>query len=155
MSFIRGVFTCWLLFFFSSVHAENLIQDSQSSYIKETAQRFVAALNERDLDKLKAEINEELMVANFIETADISGPFSRRKQIEKDMRSSLENETFANWFNMLDTSNGVAKYRRIITIDGQMRGLVLLDFGDQGLNFLEAIVDPKSEKIYDFYVSAE
>lgn len=112
-----------------------------------SGEAFAEQLNSRNADKVIALIDAHNM-SKKIETAigqKIPG-------LSGQLVSGLKRGFINNMFMTLTKNNGSASFRRVITVDGQKRALVLIDFGDEGLNFLELIPHPKTSKVTDIYV---
>lgn len=116
-----------------------------STYL--SGEAFAEQLNSRNADKVIALIDAHSM-SKKIETAigqKIPG-------LAGQLVSGLKRGFINNMFMSMTQNNGSASFRRVITVDGQKRALVLIDFGDEGLNFLELIPHPKTSKVTDIYV---
>jgi len=72
--------------------------------------------------------------------------------LSQHLPNAINQSFVSSLFLTLDQGNGRASFRRVITVAGEKRALILLDFGEQGLNFFELIPNSRNRKIVDFYI---
>lgn len=125
-------------------------QADLGSKVELAGMQFAEALNAQDMDALTAVFDANSFVAHVLDLAEITG--KTRESAEQGMRAQMAQRTFNGWMQVLENTQGEATFRRVIRVDNQPRALILLDYEDEGLNYLEAIVDANTGRIVDFYV---
>jgi len=123
----------------------------QPAKITQTGETFATALNNSDVQLLKTVVDADHLAVSVFDAVFGKKDAKSRGEFVKGFRETIYTRSFASWFTLLDRTGGLAQYKSTIEVDGRKRALIRLDLKDEGLNFLELILDPRTGKIIDFF----
>lgn len=113
------------------------------------AEQFANALNTRDIDAVIAQMDLQRFARTISKQVFEASDEKNRQSFENGVMKSMRTTTLQSWFHALDQSDGRADFLRVIKVGAQRRSVVRLDFGDNGVNYLELLIDPRQGKIVD------
>lgn len=117
--------------------------------LENAAEVFVEGMNNRDIPTLNKIVDVDGLLDRALNGL---GDDQTMRDVKRGAKQGIEANMYNNWFRVLNETDGVVDFRRLINVDGQKRALVLMDMGESGMNFLELIVNPKTRKVEDIYV---
>lgn len=110
---------------------------------------FAEGMNNQDSNALWQIIDLDGMLDRIFELTGNQEAFA---SFRVGLKQGIKNRLFENWFVNINQNRGEVKYRRIIKVAGEPRPFVIIDIYDEGLMFLELVVDPKTNKIVDMFI---
>ncbi len=113
--------------------------------------RFSEAINQGEPEALLNLIDSDKMAENIAQLISDDLNARDKQDIERGIKIAIKDRFVPSLINMVTSQSGEVVYRRMIRVAGEPRAVLLVDFGDEGMNFLEIVSDRKSGKIIDWY----
>lgn len=150
-----GWFVAALFFAAGNGWAKDLSSGEHKKIIANVGQQFADAMNENDAEALIRLIDIDVMAKKVTHLVSDKFSASEKRQLIRGAKSGLTKNYVPNLLISISNQSGIATYRKVITVDGSQRALLLVDYETGGMSFLELLVDPKSGYVIDWYDFAQ